>query len=392
MAIYRRGKFYWFDFIFNGERIQRSTHQADRRVARQMEAACRTALAKGDFGIFERKPVPTLRSFAPRFTDAITVRCAAKPYTVSFYASKLARLLEFEPLAMTPVDRIDEALIEMYVQHRSFKVCPASINRELATLRRLLRLAHEWKVISRVPRIRLLPGERSREFVLGYKLEKPYLEAAPQPLRDVALLMLDTGLRVGEVLSLLWSDIRLEPANGAKFGFLHVRDGKSKFSKRNVPLTERVSAMLNERKGRISEIWPNAAALPPDGAAMPPWVFVSHRGGPFSPDTLGKMHGSVREALNLSKEFVLHSLRHSMLTRLGESGADAFTIMRVAGHSTVIVSQRYIHPSPESVERAFERLEALNGEGSKAAESVPKLLTAPTGVTTLTQAAGRGAR
>lgn len=171
-----------------------------------------------------------------------------------------------------------------------------------------------------------------------------------------------------------------------------MRDGKSKFSKRNVPLTERVSAMLKERKGRISEIWPNAAALPPDGAAMPPWVFVSHRGGPFSPDTLGKMHGSVRESLNLSKEFVLHSLRHSMLTRLGESGADAFTIMRVAGHSTVIVSQRYIHPSPESVERAFERLEALNGEGSKAAENAPKLLTVPTGVTTLAQAVGRYAR
>ena len=56
-------------------------------------------------------------------------------------------------------------------------------------------------------------------------------------------------------------------------------------------------------------------------------------------DKLDKMHKR-REALKLPKEFVLHSLRHTMLTRLGESGADAFTIMRVAGHSTVVVSQR----------------------------------------------------
>ena len=50
-----------------------------------------------------------------------------------------------------------------------------------------------------------------------------------------------------------------------------------------------------------------------------------------------------------------------MLTRLGEAGADAFTIMKIAGHSTVTVSQRYVHPTPEALERAFERLEALNG-------------------------------
>jgi integrase len=56
-------------------------------------------------------------------------------------------------------------------------------------------------------------------------------------------------------------------------------------------------------------------------------------------------------------DFVLHSLRHTMLTRLGESGVDAFTIMRIAGHSSITVSQRYIHPTPEAIERAFERLQ-----------------------------------
>ena len=53
---------------------------------------------------------------------------------------------------------------------------------------------------------------------------------------------------------------------------------------------------------------------------------------------------------------MLHPLRHTMLSRLDESGVDAFTIMRTAGQSGIVVSQRYIHPAPEAVERAFERL------------------------------------
>ena len=64
-------------------------------------------------------------------------------------------------------------------------------------------------------------------------------------------------------------------------------------------------------------------------------------------------------------EFVLHPLRHTMLTRLGEAGSEAFTIMRIAGRSSVAVSQRYVHPTPEAVERAFQRLETLSAQGGQ---------------------------
>jgi hypothetical protein len=50
------------------------------------------------------------------------------------------------------------------------------------------------------------------------------------------------------------------------------------------------------------------------------------------------------------------------LTRFGEAGADAFTIKKVAGHSSVTISERYIHPTPEGQERAFERFANLNRE------------------------------
>jgi integrase len=352
MSIFKRGRVYWYHFVFNGQHIQQSSKQGNPRVARQMEAAHRTALAKGEVGIVDRKPVPTLKQFSQRFIDAISVRSAAKPNTVKFYAKKLNRLLDFDFLASSPLDGIDEALIESFVQERTKQVSPASVNRELATLRRLLRLAQEWKVIVRVPRIRLLPGERIRELVLSRELEPKYLKSAPQPLRDVATLIVDAGLRVGEAVALRWSDVKLEPIKGAKLGSIQIRAGKSKNAKRTVPLTGRVQKMLSDRL----EDWKKNTAR----GSICPWVFANSDGVPISVDFLDRAHSKLRADLNLPADFVLHSLRHTMLTRLGESGVDAFTIMRIAGHSTIVVSQRYVHPSSEAVERAFERLQALN--------------------------------
>jgi hypothetical protein len=78
-----------------------------------------------------------------------------------------------------------------------------------------------------------------------------------------------------------------------------------------------------------------------------------------------------------TEDFVLHSLRHTMLKRFGESGVHAFTIMRIAGHSSIAVSQRYIHPTPEAVERAFERLQlsAANAD-NKPTRGLPATISA----------------
>lgn len=363
MSLTKRGDVYWFDFKFRRERYQRSTKQGDRKAARQMEAAFRTALAKGEVGIFERKPAPALKDFAQRFMDFIQVRCAEKPQTVRFYAERLARLLAFEPLATAKLDRIDEALIESYVQQRSKQVSPSTVNRDLATARRLLRLAQEWRVIDRVPRIRLLPGERIREFVLSHERERLYLDMAPQPLKDVAVLILDSGIRVGEAMTLQWPDVHLAPANGARFGYLWVRAGKSKNARRNLSLTARVRAMLEARAAGNHS----------------PWVFPGEGAHPYQVKSVYHQHVKVRNLLRLPKDFVVHSLRHTMLTRLGEAGADAFVIMRIAGHSSVTVSQRYVHPSPEALERAFERLAALNERAAGSLPAPARLGTLPEG-------------
>ena len=72
-------------------------------------------------------------------------------------------------------------------------------------------------------------------------------------------------------------------------------------------------------------------------------------------DTLRVQH---KKAIKESKvrAFVIYSFRHTFLTRLGESGCDVWTLARIAGHSNIAISQRYVHPSEDAVLSAMSRL------------------------------------
>jgi len=95
------------------------------------------------------------------------------------------------------------------------------------------------------------------------------------------------------------------------------------------PLTARVWAILESRKteSKTAQVFAESAARPMLGT---------------SPDHL---HKKLRETLKMPNELVLYCLRHTYATRLGEAGADVFTIMRLMEHSRVAVSQRHVHPT-----------------------------------------------
>jgi integrase len=72
--------------------------------------------------------------------------------------------------------------------------------------------------------------------------------------------------------------------------------------------------------------------------------------------TVRKQHAKAIATAKL-RPFVLYTLRHTFLTRLGESGCDTWTLARIAGHANIAISARYVHPGEDAVLRAFKRLE-----------------------------------
>jgi hypothetical protein len=184
-VIYKRGGVYWFEFRFNGERIQRSTKQGNKNVARDIAAAYRTRLAKGEVGIEERNPIPNLSGFKQRFLDEIRIRRADHPETIQFYECKYSGLLKYAPLAQARLDRIDEEMISAFTARMTADDYERStINRHLATLKRALRLARKWKLIKGVPAIEMLSGENQREFILSREQQRDYLDVCPEFLRN----------------------------------------------------------------------------------------------------------------------------------------------------------------------------------------------------------------
>src|ERR1700761_1335629 len=76
---------WWYKFVWNGELIRKSTKQTNKRIAEQMEAAHKAALAKGEVGIRDKVQVPTFADFAAKdFLPFIDARFVEKRNTLSF--------------------------------------------------------------------------------------------------------------------------------------------------------------------------------------------------------------------------------------------------------------------------------------------------------------------
>jgi integrase len=105
-----------------------------------------------------------------------------------------------------------------------------------------------------------------------------------------------------------------------------------------------------------------------DPAGRDGYVFAVGNDKPMLGTSLNHQYQKIRKLLKLPQEFVLHSLRHTMLTRLGESGADAFTIMRIAGHSSITVFTE-VRPSYTGVIGTCVRAPGSLAEGTRGHKS-----------------------
>jgi len=110
--------------------------------------------------------------------------------------------------------------------------------------------------------------------------------------------------------------------------WLFIDSGKTKAARRRVPLTSRVVAVLDGLKARSGV----------------PYVFTRQRG--HQPLTVGwcsHEYGRIRKLLGLPDGCVLHSLRHSFATRLGNAGCNTGDLMKICGWETPAIAVRYTH-------------------------------------------------
>jgi integrase len=337
MSLYRRkgSRFWWSDLQIDGKRHHFTTRTANKNTARSIEAAKRTELVKGLAGLTS----PTLNSFSTRFINAMVPRVSKQ--TLKFYFSHLQPLADFEPLFESRLDRIDASLIEEFVQWRRKQkgrgaktVSTVTINHNLRTLRRALHLAAEWGVIAKAPKITLLGGEHQREYVLSDEAVKDF-EKEESLIGKLVPFLVDTGLRRAEACALTWEAVHL-PLHS-----IEVLKGKTKYSRRRIPLTKRAERILTELKA----------------TAKTEYVFTIRQTVHITGNWLSHTFLRVRRRLKLPNTCVLHSTRHTFCTRLGERGADAFAIQRLAGHSSIVISQRYVHPAAAKLDAAIALLE-----------------------------------
>jgi integrase len=321
--------------MWRGEVIRLSTKQGNGDVARQMEAAHRTALAKGEVGIREKKAGPTLKEFLKQeFLPYAKTAHATKPLTLRYYKQGVDMLLRSKAAALM-IDQVSDQNAQQFAAEYG-RLSPSGINRGLRTLRRALNLAYQWGRIEKPTRIFLAKGENQRDRVLTDQELSAYLSACPQPWKDCATIIAEEGLRPGEVFVLQWQHLLLAESGG----LIRIADGKSKAARRVLPMTPNVYALLQARH--------ESAGQPSEG-----WVFPSSSSeGHYNRDAVTKQHARALKDSGVQR-FEPYILRHTALTNLAKKGADAHTLARIAGHSSIVMTMRYVHPQADAIERAF---------------------------------------
>lgn len=354
MAIYKRGDVYWFEFIFNGRRIRRSTMQSNRREAENIASAYRTSLARGMFGITEPKAVPSLKKAVELFLGWCKVEHANHPNTHKRYETASKPLLRFFK-ADTPLDQITRERVEAYKEWRARQrrqrpvnakvksskkeqgspkaLRPATINRELACLKILLNHNEDSVPVNPVRKVKFLDEDNLQMRVLSADEERRYLLAATQPLRDIATVMLETGMRPEEVCRIRREYVHLDE------GYVLIPFGKTKAARRKIALSDKTLAILARRLEKTE----GAYLFPGRGVGDNPLVKVNnaHNGA------------VVRSRV---PHFRLYDCRHTFATRAAMAGVDLVTLAALLGHSRLTMVLRYAHPTEEHQFEAMRKV------------------------------------
>ena len=262
--------------------------------------------------------------------------------------------------AETPLAHITSARISEYKASRlglksertKRELTAASINRPLAALRHLLRIAAtEWEVLKAVPKIKLErepegrirwlePHEEARLLAACAKSKNPYLA-------KIVTVALETGLRRGEFLDLTWDRIDLSR------GVIRLEVTKSG-RRREVPMRQAVydvlAALPGPREGRV---WPCG-------------------------DIRTSFENAVAEAR--LDDFHFHDLRHHFASWFVMRRASLQALRAILGHADIKMTLKYAHLSPEHLRGAIAKTERGAQIGSEITHAITHEPSASEGV------------
>jgi integrase len=349
MSVYRRGKIWWYSFEFQGRRVQESSGFTTRKRAIDAESIRRTALLERRAGLSQKK-------LAPKFEEHVKDFLAwskkqHRPKTHELHDTNCDTLLRF--FRGRWLDEISRVMVEDFKLARigearrnakdGSTVCGATVNRALTTLKLLYHYAEkcEYPVSNPTKGVGYLPEGSGRMRVVSFEEEILYLAKASQPLKGIAQIILDTGLRPEEVFR-----IRVENLDfGARTIFNPF--GKKKAARRKVTMTAEVCELLKARAKK----------------AKGEFIFPSKSDVELPIGSVRKAHDAAVDNAGIKEHFRLYDLRHTFATRAVAAGVDLPTLSAMLGHTKIQMTMRYVHPAEEQKKIAAARLENFRVAG-----------------------------
>ncbi len=331
-------------------RRERKKISATSRTAAQRWGEARERFLLVNGAPLPPKEVPTLKEFAERFLEGYARANRQKPSGIAGKETILNVHLipAFGAKRLDGITSENVQVLKGLLRHKA----PKTVNNVLTVLNVLLKTAVEWDVIERHPcSIRLLPVPITAAQFHDFDEYERLVEAADRLGRDHYLLVLlggDTGLRLGEMMALEWSDVDLQKR---QFCVQH-SDWKGHVTAtkggrlRHVPMTERLAAALRAHR----HLRGKRVMAQSNGDALTMKIVQ---------DRVARAAGTatVRQGV--------HILRHTFCSHLAMRGAPARAIQELAGHKDLKTTQRYMHMSPAAIDEAIRLLDraATRGRG-----------------------------
>lgn len=232
-----------------------------------------------------------------------------------------------------PMNLIDRAKATAFRNDRLAEGArPATVNKELKTLKACLQRAVDWEVLAANPLDKggdslFLPQREDRPPVwyTGQQLQGLYAVASP---RNAAVwkLMANTGLRRAEMLALRWADVAEDRITVVS---LHERPTKGRKS-RTIPLNEAA-------QGALESLRP--------GKGSPTYVLRQ-----MSSRSLSRCF--LLNATKAGLDGSIHCLRHTFCAQLVMAGVPLRTVQVLAGHADIKTTERYAHLAPDYLANA----------------------------------------